>query len=135
MRKGCRAAPQAGADPRCLQLTYDPPDEHDWMPTAVRLQPEVDRRYARIEQTWYRADADQKNGHCSWLAWRPAGPDSMDIIWHHSPVLRLPTPGTSIVGRGGWQAHASIYSLFFNPDFTVHAREIACSTTRWGPGA
>lgn len=129
------AAPQAGADPRCLQLAYDPPDEHDWMPTAVRLHPEVDRRYAMIEQTWYRADADQKNGHYSWLAWRPAGPDSMDIIWHHSPVLRLPTPGTSIVGRGGWQAHASIYSLFFNPDFTVHAREIACSTTRWGPGA
>ncbi|MCA1790110.1 MAG: hypothetical protein LC667_09710 [Thioalkalivibrio sp.] len=36
------AAPQAAADPRCLQLAYDPPDEQDWMPTAVRLQPEVD---------------------------------------------------------------------------------------------
>ena len=67
------AVPQAGADPRCLQLTYAPPDEHNWMPTAVRLHPEVDRRYAAIEQTWYRADADRKDGHYSWLAWRPAG--------------------------------------------------------------
>jgi hypothetical protein len=55
----------------------------------------------------------------------------MDIIWHHSPVLRLPTRGASIVGRGGWQAH----SLLFNPDFTVRRREIACYTTNWEPGA
>lgn len=127
------AAPRAGTDPRCLQLAYDPPDERDWMPTALRLHPEVDRRYAASEQAWYRADADRKDGHYSWLTWRPAGPDSMDIVWHHSPVLRLPMRGTSLVGRGGWRDHASIYSLFFDPDFTVRAREIACSTTTWGP--
>jgi hypothetical protein len=128
-------APRAGADARCLRLTYNPPDKYRWMPTAVRLHPEVDRAYAAIEQTWYRADADREDGFYQWLAWRPAGRDSVDIVWHHSPVLRLPTRGTSLVGRGGWPDHASIFSLPLNPDFTVRAHEIACSATEWEPSA
>lgn len=128
-------APRAGAASRCLRLAYDPPDEYHWMPTAVRLHPEADRRYGETKRTAYRADSDRKDGHHYLsLAWRPAGRDSMDITWHHSPVLRLPAAGTPAVGRGGWRSHASIYSLPSEPDFAVHAREIACSATEWEPG-
>ena len=126
-------APRAGSAPRCLRLAYDPASDSDWMPVVVRVRPNRAPTYD-VQQTWYEADEIRASGFHRRLAWRPAGRDSVDIVWHHSPVLRIPARGASRVGRGGLSQHVSIFSLVTNQDVVVRAREFACGAENWAGG-
>jgi hypothetical protein len=100
-------APAAVSPPRCLRLAYD--YEQDVYPllTIVRLHSE----HLSFSELWLRADGSYPARDTPTFAmWRPAGPDSMDIVWHHSPVVRLPALGDSLVGR---LAPAGVLPLFW----------------------
>jgi hypothetical protein len=56
------------------------------------------------------------------LWWEFAGSDSMDIVYHHVPVLRLPVRGDTLVGRVSGHFAFSLYSLLFaQPEPKVRA--------------
>lgn len=126
--------PRAGSAPRCLRLAYGPGVDSGWMPTAVRLHAKRYRVYDALAPAWFEADGKRGSAVRRLVTWRPAGPDSIDVVWHHSPVLRIPVRGASRVGRGGWSEHASIFSLVANQDFAVRAREFPCASQEWPAG-
>jgi hypothetical protein len=113
---------------RCLALAYRGTDLERYFPRELRL---TARRVPAFDLPSQLAYVAEGLRHPYFAVWRPAGPDSIDIAWHHSPTLRLPSPGRivgeEVVGRGGLWTHLSLYSAMFNLGaFTVSAREQPC---------
>lgn len=107
--------------PLCLRLRYDAAGNGDF-PSEVRL-----RRAARF-RTYFAADGGPELFRLyGYASWRPAGHDSIDIAWHHSPVLRIPIWGDSLVGRGQWAGVQPLSFLFDLRQFRVVARPFPCS--------
>jgi hypothetical protein len=115
--------PRRDTKPVCLALSYDAMPDTRELPASVRLLPEPEPG-----QGWYRAfggpDPDRLY-RSAW--WRPAGPDSIDIGWHHSPVLRLPSRPDSVVGRV-IPAYVSSFIAFVLEarEFPVYAVRVPC---------
>jgi hypothetical protein len=60
--------------------------------------------------------------------WRPAGRDSIDIGWHHSPIVRLPWPGDSVIGRSAPAGIAPLIWPFLGmPDTRIAAHRVPCT--------
>ena len=126
----------SGAPPpsveRCLVLSYEPAVAGRWMPATIRLTVVAARVFDRPGARGYQAVGGPDPGGYMFAGWRAAGPDSIDIGWHHSPLIRLParrgSPGETLIGRGGWWDYATFYSAMVGEgDFMVHAVEVACS--------
>jgi hypothetical protein len=58
--------------------------------------------------------------------WRPAGMDSIDIVWHHSPVLRLATRGDTLRGRAAASYVGNLLGAMLESDFAVAAVRVEC---------
>jgi hypothetical protein len=91
----------------------------------MRLLPTVlDSNYGGL--TIYRA-VDPSTDWRQPLWWEFAGSDSMDIVYHHVPVLRLPVRGDTLIGHVSGRFALSLYSLLFAwPELKVRAIRVAC---------
>ncbi|HET7230164.1 MAG TPA: hypothetical protein VFJ16_09190 [Longimicrobium sp.] len=114
-------APRADMPPVCMALTAAPPGGYRWFPNSVSLTPGVVTHGEH--GTWYRAVASRNRT----LLWRPAGLDSVDIVGHHTPVVRLLARGAHRVGRAGWPGYVHIWDALTSPDWRMDADEIPCA--------
>ena len=120
---------------QCLALESDEPlfDEFFPQPLYVELQPEP-RPGVFPQGPWYRADlgADSMRAIFTLSAWQPAGSDSIDIAWYHSPPIRIPARGESRVGRVTRRGYINFFHALLAPDRIVRVRELSCPP-RVGP--
>jgi hypothetical protein len=100
---------------RCLALTYARPNDAEWFPARVRLLVEP-APPVHVDDGWYRAEFSPEVGSPWSYAWRPVGPDSIDIAWYHSPVIRLPVRGDTLVGRIAVWSYPSLFAAMMMPD-------------------
>ncbi len=123
----------------CLLLDYPGQVAPDWYPYAVELRlrrgPYSSPEAVSYQALGWRPDPAPKRGS-QWrsdgpfgghVLWAYAGRDSIDIEWHHSPVLRLPIKGDVLVGRGGYRSHYSLIEAFASDDFTIRGTRIPCN--------
>jgi hypothetical protein len=114
--------------PQCFHLAYAGAlEKHDVssLPARLQLFPTVlDANYG--VPTIYRA-VDPSSDWRRPLGWEFAGSDSMDIVYHHVPVLRLPVRGDTLIGRVSGHFALTLYSaLFAWPELKVRAIRVAC---------
>ena len=134
--------------PRCLALSYAPESVGRYLPSATRLLPPAAGPAPYFSGGGAYA-ADLFGDLSADGAWRDAGPDSVDLGWHHSPTLRLPVepgPDGRWVGRGDYEGARSLFENFFAvPPFAVRIAPLDCSAfdtlpmpfgwqNRWPPG-
>lgn len=129
----------SGMTHRCFALEYPDQPFDRWRMYAVELALEPGP-LSTPEAPAYRAtgwlpDRDLPPGtqwpstapHYSQMAWTYAGPDSVDVEWHHSPVLRLPIEGEGGIGRIGYRNHYSLAAALATPENSVRSTRIPCS--------
>jgi hypothetical protein len=108
-------------------LAYDYDQDAQWLPSRARLRTDT----LPWNHDWLAAERWSPGRHVLDAGWRPAGPDSIDIAWHHSPIVRLPsplrTPGDSLVGRMEDAGYTTL--LFQGPQdsYRVVARRVSCA--------
>lgn len=117
--------PAPGSAPRCLHLAYDYEQDVLRLPSVIRLHSDTVRA-SSTGGPWFRAEAGQELGLRAQAEWRPAGTDSIDIAWHHSPVLRLPLRGEQRVGRMAPAGVAPLYVQLGARDHRIVARPTSC---------
>lgn len=119
---------------RCIALSYSDPAEAKWLPGVFRLQPTRVRVFDRAGHAGHRAIGFPSILGSDYSGWRHTGRDSIDIGWHHSPVLRLPSrillsPENEVAsgraGNGQWTTLA--YAFLERDGFSVQARAIPCT--------
>ena len=117
-------APTPGTPGACFRLAYDYEQDTEPLPYMIELHSAPD---STVPSGWWRADvgADAPRG---WrrLWWRPAGPDSLDVTWHHGPVLRLPADGARRIGRMAPAGVAALIWWPFHHDYRTVADSVAC---------
>jgi hypothetical protein len=121
------ATPRPDTAPRCLALeiaysTWAPRR----LPTAMRLR-STPSEYGRH---WFNAEGRLREGFPAFAIWRTAGTDSIDITWHHAPLIRIPTPpvdsSSRVVGRLTSTWATSLVTRASFRDAPVIARSIPC---------
>jgi hypothetical protein len=117
---GTSPSPQSA--PVCLRLTYEDTVESQGSPQTMRLTPDNLGR----SEVWYRAVGGPGDRLYTQAWWRPAGPDSIDIAWHHSRVLRLPERGARRVGRAAPNFVGTIWDQLSVRDYAVIAEPTRC---------
>jgi hypothetical protein len=118
-------APDSRAGPTCLDLRFGSPGNGSVQSARLRLEPVFDRYGAHT--TWYRAKRVDINGSLDAI-WRPTTADSMDIAWHHSPRIRLPSGGAeTLVGWAYPILPTSLIGMLFERQTSVVARRIGCA--------
>jgi hypothetical protein len=117
--------------PRCLHFSY-PEDRGRYMPHAIRLTQDVDSLWSHFGRA-YSAQGIPAGRLWSFAGWRPAGPDSIDIFWHHSETLRLPATGDTVVGRAAYRMTGNLFNALSYADtgFTLRAEAIPCDSVAW----
>jgi hypothetical protein len=111
---------------RCLTLAYNYEQDVESLPSQLRLRADT-----LPNPGWFAADDGSPGVLARYVGWRPAGSDSIDIAWHHSPIVRLPWPlrhpGDSLVGRMAFAGYTTL--LFQGPQFSyrVVARPARCA--------
>jgi hypothetical protein len=114
-------APAPTMAPRCLALSYSATD-YTYLPSSLRLTGEVE--YASSPSGPIYQAINQRGDR--W-GWRPAGPDSIDIASHHSPLIRIPARGQRVAGRVGFVGYWTIWEALTAPrDWRVYAQEVRC---------
>ena len=108
----------------CLRLTY-PGVADEPIPKTVILSERVAHRsealFVAINPAKPRRSAAQPMG------WRWVGDDSLDIVYYHYPIIRLPRRGPVRVGRVSTDEPMPLFWLLFgNPDFPITAAPIQC---------
>lgn len=114
--------------PQCFHLAYAGVlEEHDVssLPARLQLLPTVlDSNYGGL--TIYRA-VDPSSDWRQPLWWEFEGSDSLDIVYHHVPVLRLPVHGDTLIGRVSGHFAYTLYSLLIaSPELKARAIRVAC---------
>jgi hypothetical protein len=94
----------------------------------MELTPKPARLFDRPGQNGYWATGEPG---FEFAGWRTAGRDSIDIGWHHSPILRLPirpaVTGDTLVGRGAPWSYLALYSAMLGEGaFVVRAVDYPC---------
>lgn len=117
-------APAAGTPPRCLALHVPSEATHRHGPLPARLRLDAG---PRDQYGWRPAAGGRPHDLAYHAAWRPAGADSIDIRWHHSPVIRLAARGPR---RGGfvlpaWPA-SLVHLMLEPPPVAITAEEAPC---------
>lgn len=115
------------AHSRCLTLRYELAAEGKWNPSAVALHSTLSTT-GSDGRGRYRGVGYHHGQFIRPVSWHPAGPDSIDIQWHHSPVLRLPARGQIVVGRGGWSGFGNWVDALTAEEFRIIGEEIRCSS-------
>ena len=108
----------------CLRLTYRGVADEP-IPKTVFLSERVAHRseglFVAINPLIPEASAGQPMG------WRWVGDDSLDIVYYHYPIIRLPRRGPLWVGRVSTDEPMPLFWLLFrNPDFPITAAPIQC---------
>ncbi len=114
--------------PQCFHLTYAGAHyKHQLssLPANMQLFPTVlDSSYGGL--ILYRA-VDPSSDRRQPLWWEFTGSDSMDIVYHHVPVLRLPARGDTLIGRVSGHFALTLYSLLLaRPELKARAIRVAC---------
>ena len=114
--------------PQCFRLGYSGAfhgyEEHMVPPQLLLLPTVLESSYAG--HTIYRA-IDPSRDWPQPLWWEFAGSDSIDIVYHHVPVLRLPARGDTLIGRVSGHFGYTLYSLLIAPpELKVRAIRVAC---------
>ena len=125
-------APSLGSAPQCFSLAYVREIGPEWFPRRVRLT--SDSSWLSADRVrWYRVIADSVHDSAyrdAW--WRPVGLDSIEIAWYHSPAIRLPTKGNTLMGvalpTGVWSLFE--LALFAHP-YPVRAVRSQCERIVW----
>lgn len=123
-------APALGAMPRCLSVRYLPTT--DELPPALRLLTE--RAQLGAPHPRYRVQRPTDSRYGEEAVWYLAGRDSIDIGWHHSPIIRLPIAGDTLRGR---TIHAVPYPNLFSrltsapTEHNVIASWTTCDSSIW----
>jgi len=117
---GARPSPRSA--PVCLELSYEDTSESRESPRTIRLTADDLGR----SEVWYRAVGGPGDKLYTDAWWRPAGPDSIDIAWHHSRILRLPDHGTRRVGRAAPNFVGTIWDQLKVRDYIVVAEPTQC---------
>jgi hypothetical protein len=114
---------------QCLALETEEPlfDEFLPRPLYVQLLPQ-ERPHIFPHGPWYRADIgpDSLRALFSFSAWQPAGPDSIDIAWYHSPPIRIPARGERRVGRVTRRGYINLFHALLSPDRIARVNELRC---------
>ena|SRR5688500_3367452 len=112
---------------QCLALHTDEPLYDEPLPPQVQLLPHPAPGNLNDGPT-YRVNVEPESLRVlfAFAAWQPAGPDSIDIAWHHSPVLRIPARGKSRVGRVTRRGHSSFFYALLAPDRVLRVGELPC---------
>lgn len=125
-------APSLGSSPQCFSLAYVREIGPEWFPRRVRLT--TDSSSLRADRVrWYRVITDSvRNSGYRDAWWRPVGFDSIEIAWHHSPAIRLPTRGDTLIGVA---LPTGVWSLFelalFAQPYAVRAVRSQCDKPVW----
>jgi hypothetical protein len=113
---------------QCLALESEPLFGHG-LPDPLRLQllPQPATGYLDAAPV-YQADIgpDSLRAIFFFSVWQPAGPDSIDITWHHSPVVRIPARGERRVGRVARRGAVSFFEALLLPDRMLQVHEVPC---------
>jgi hypothetical protein len=114
--------PAAGAFPMCLMVELARLEHHS---QTLRLTDSLIGRSASVP--WFAAIRISSNRWTERAAWRPAGVDSIEISWYHSPLIRLPATGQARVGLAYPRTEGGplLLALLTQPT-PAHAREVAC---------
>lgn len=118
-------APTAAAFPICLVLELAEPERHTEL-----LQLTDSLVWRSSSGTWFAATRLPVDHWTRGAAWRPAGVDSIEIGWHHSPLVRLPAAGHSRIGLAHPREHINLVQALFSQPTPARAREMACPTAR-----
>ena len=114
--------PAAGAPAECLELSYRGAPDQAPLPSQMRL-----RGVERFSDgSWFQADGGPGQELFNQAWWRPAGPDSVDIAWHHSPILRLQARGDTLRGRAIPHLVAPLIVMLEMHDWSVTAVRSPC---------
>jgi hypothetical protein len=117
---GTRPSPQSA--PVCLTLSYGDTVDSQESPRTMRLTADS----LGWSEVSYRAVGGPGDRLYTQAWWRPAGPDSIDIAWHHSRVLRLPNHGARRVGRAAPNFVGTIWDQLSVQDYAVIAEPTRC---------
>jgi hypothetical protein len=114
-----------GMPARCLTLASNYEQDAEFLPSQLRLRDDT----LRSHPGWFWADDGSPGVLRRFVGWRPVGSDSIDIAWHHSPIIRLPwphQPADSLVGRMAYAGYTTL--LFQGPlwSYRVVARAVRC---------
>ena len=116
-------APPAAGFRLCLALRYDPPGST--LPSRVGLFDTLDA--AVRADTVYRARVPKLPGrYPTRAAWRPSGPDSLDLFFKETLVLRLPRGRGTLIGRALYPWQVNLLRALLGPDYVVRATEFPC---------
>jgi hypothetical protein len=110
---------------QCFSFAYQRELGPEWFPRHMRLATDSSR--LRGAARWYRALSDSVHWDYRDAFWRPVAPDSMEIEWHHSPVIRLPMRGDTLIGSALPRGHWSLFevALFVRP-YAIRAVRTQC---------
>ena len=126
-RRGVGQAVESFRTPVCYQLSYDSAHTRKWIPRWMRLTDSGAQELSEPGWPAYRATSGER---FPFGAWRMAGADSIDLQWNYdSPILRLPTRGDTLTGRGGWREAANLLDALVNRGFTVRAVRVSCGAS------
>ena len=107
----------------CLTLSYDDTMETRYAPRTVRLTADT----LMWNRAWFRAVGGPGERLYTQAMWRPAGPDSLDIAWHHSRIVRIPAQGARRVGRAAASFVGTIWDQLAVHDYGVIATPSRCA--------
>lgn len=127
--RGPGPLPAAGSPPRCLRLSWpsEATDRFGPLPQYLRLRSEPGMRAG-----WLRAEGGAPYHLSHHAQWQPAGPDSIDIRWHHSPLIRVAAHGSHRGGYVAWSWAAPLVQFPFLPSpASVTTAEVTCDTLPW----
>ena len=127
------AAPHLASGPapsrgslQCLSLAYEREIGPEWFPRRIRLS--ADPSWLRVSgRRSYGASTDSAHWWYRQPWWRPVAGDSLEIAWHDSPVIRLPTSGDTLVGHALPTGVWSVVELaLFARSYAVRAIRMPC---------
>ena len=121
---------QAPLKAQCVSIESAAPlfDEYFPQPLPVQLLPAQVSSVLPLDAPTYQAviGPDSLRGIFAFSVWQPAGLDSIDLTWYHSPPIRMPAQGATRTGRVTRRGYISFYHALLAPDQTVRVSEVPC---------
>ena len=118
-------APPIPPAPRCFVLTHPPSAESPYLPQHAQLLPDSGAGEF-LGSRWHRGAVTPALFGDAYVAWRPVGADSVDIVWtHDSAVMRIPAHREG-VGRIVERGYVSLFDAVLRRELAVHARPVSC---------
>lgn len=110
------------APPICLELAYERAFGGPWLPSTLRLRTDT----LSFDRRWLRAEGGPGERLYTYAGWRPAGPDSIEVAWHHSPILRLANRPDTLLGHATPSYLGPLFSVLEWNEFAVRGVRVQC---------